>query len=156
MKTTHFENSIAVSTTARDELSGMIIRNIHQQYGRRWRAVEAGAGIVILPETDRFSDCTGHELVKALGLSKEWDKSIADRVVKALSRKPDVEATPQEMTKSSTEKTYQDLIIRREDTNENFFVKLTEEQYRLLAWLYEEELLGAYVEYEKTTPFKTI
>jgi hypothetical protein len=154
MKTTHFENSIAVSTTARDELSGMIIRNIHQQYGRRWRAVEAGAGIVILPETDRFSDCTGHELVKALGLSKEWDKSIADRVVKALSRKPEEEREVEKETKPTV--AYKNILFQNNDTSEFYLASLTPDQMRLLNWLHERELLFCEVNFQSAPTFEKI
>jgi hypothetical protein len=131
MTTTHYYYD---SATGKEALESTLQQNCHdlaKKHGAFLRIVKSGAGIVILPDTDRAHDCGPNELAKALHLREEIEKS-------------------------STEKTYRDLIIRKEDDNENFFVKLTEEQYRLLTWLYEEELLGAYVEYEKATPFQTI
>lgn len=131
MTTTHYYYD---SVSGKEALESTIQQNCHDLAKKQCaflRVVKSGAGIVILPDTDRAHDCGPNELAKALHLKEE-------------------------MEKSSTEKTYRDLIIRKEDDNENFFVKLTEEQYRLLTWLYEEELLGTYVEYEKATPFQTI
>ena len=130
MKTIHLANSNPRSTEFENALAGVCDQVFAHSYESK-RIIACGAGVVILPETDKKHDCTPSEIAKALHLREEIEKS-------------------------STEKTHQVLIIRREDSNENFFVKLTEEQYRLLTWLYEEELLGAYVEYERATPFKTI
>jgi hypothetical protein len=131
MITTHYYYDSTINKKFFESDFQEICCDLAKKHGAFLRIVKSGAGIVILPDTDRAHDCGPNELAKALHLREEIEKS-------------------------STEKTYRDLIIRKEDDNENFFVKLTEEQYRLLTWLYEEELLGAYVEYEKATPFQTI
>ena len=130
MKTIHLANSNPRSTEFENALAGMCDQ-VFEHPLRAKRIIACGAGVVILPETDKKHDCTPSEIAKALHLREE-------------------------IAKSSTAETYQDLIINKEDDNENYFVKLTEEQFRLLEWLYEEGLLGAYVEYKKATSFITI
>ena len=130
MKTIHLANSNPRSTEFENALVGMCDQ-VFAHSCQAKRIITCGAGVVILPETDKKHDCSPSEIAKALHLKEE-------------------------IAKSSTEKTYQDLIICEEDDNRNFFVKLTEEQYRLLNWLCEEGLLGTYVKYEKATPFETI
>lgn len=130
MKTIHLANSNPRSTEFENALVGMCDLTFAHSYEAK-RIISCGAGVVILPETDKKHDCTPSEIAKALHLREEIEKT-------------------------STEKTYQDLIICEEDDNRNYFVKLTEEQYRLLVWLYNESLLGSYVKYEKATPFETI
>ena len=131
MTTTHYYYD---SVNCKEALESTLQQNCHdlaKKHGAFLRIVKSGAGVVILPDTDRTHDCTPSEIAKALHLREE-------------------------IAKSSTAETYQDLIINKEDDNENYFVKLTEEQFRLLEWLYEEGLLGAYVEYKKATSFITI
>lgn len=131
MTTTHYYYD---SVNCKEALESTLQQNCHdlaKKHGAFLRIVKSGAGVVILPDTDRTHDCGPNELAKALHLKEEIEKT-------------------------STEKTYQDLIICEEDDNRNYFVKLTEEQYRLLVWLYNESLLSSYVKYEKATPFETI
>lgn len=131
MTTTHYYYD---SVNYKESLESALQQNCHdlaEKHGAFLRVVKSGAGVVILPDTDRKQDCGPNELAKALHLREEIEKL-------------------------STEKTYQDLIICEEDDNRNYFVKLTEEQYRFLVWLYNEGLLGSYVKYEKATPFETI
>jgi hypothetical protein len=131
MTTTHYYYD---SVNYKESLESALQQNCHdlaKKHGAFLRVVKSGAGVVILPDTDRTHDCSPNELAKALHLREEIEKL-------------------------STEKTYQDLIICEEDDNRNYFVKLTEEQYRLLVWLYNESLLSSYVKYEKATPFETI
>lgn len=130
MKTIHLANSNPRSTEFETVLAG-VCDQVFAHSCQAKRIISCGAGVVILPETDKKHDCGPSELAKALHLREE-------------------------MEKSSTEKTYQDLIICEEDDNRNYFVKLTEEQYRFLVWLHNEGLLGTYVKYEKATPFETI
>ena len=130
MKTIHLANSNPRSTEFENALAGMCDQVFAHSYEAK-RIISCGAGVVILPETDKKHDCTPSEIAKALHLREEIEKT-------------------------STEKTYQNLIICEEDDNRNYFVKLTEEQYRFLVWLYNEGLLSSYVEYEKATPFETI
>ena len=130
MKTIHLANSNPRSTEFENALAGMCDQVFAHSYEAK-RIISCGAGVVILPETDKKHDCTPSEIAKALHLREEIEKT-------------------------STEKTYQNLIIYEEDDNRKYFVKLTEEQYRFLVWLYNEGLLSSYVEYEKATPFETI
>ncbi len=131
MTTTHYYYD---SVSGKEALESTLQQNCHdlaKKHGAFLRIVKSGAGVVILPDTDRAHDCGPGELAKALHLKEE-------------------------MEKSSTAKTYHDTIISKEDDGENHFVKLSEEQYRLLEWLYEEGLLGSYVEYKQATSFITI
>lgn len=131
MITTHYYYDSTINKKFLESDFQEICCDLARTHGAFLRIVKSGAGVVILPDTDRTHDCGPNELAKALHLKEEIEKT-------------------------STEKTYQDLIICEEDDNRNYFVKLTEEQYRLLVWLYNESLLGSYVKYEKATPFETI
>lgn len=130
MKTIHLANSNPHSSEFQISLAGACDQVFSHSYQAK-RIIACGAGVVILPDTDKKHDCSPSEIAKALHLKEE-------------------------MEKSSTEKTYHNVVITEKDDNKNFFVKLTAEQYRLLGWLYEEGLLGSYVEYEGATPFETI
>lgn len=130
MKTIHLANSNPRSAEFENALVGMCDQVFSHSYQAK-RIIACGAGVVILPDTDRTHDCGPSELAKALRLKEE-------------------------MEKPSTTETYQDVIITEEDDNRNYFVKLTAEQYRLLDWLYSNGLLGTYVNFEKPTDFETI
>lgn len=130
MKTIHLANSNPRSTEFEIALVEMCDQVFSHSYQAK-RIIACGAGVVILPETDKKHDCGPSELAKALHLKEEMEKPF-------------------------TTKTYHDMVICDEGENENFFVKLTTEQYRLLEWLHEKGLLGTYVKCEKAAPFETI
>jgi len=130
MKTIHLANSNPRSTEFEIVLAG-VCDQVFAHSCQAKRIISCGAGVVILPDTDKKHDCSPSELAKALHLKEE-------------------------MEKFSPVKLYQDTVILKEDGGRNFFVKLTTEQYRFLEWLYENGLLGTYVTYEKATPFETI
>lgn len=130
MKTIHLANSNPRSTEFETVLAGMCDQ-VFAHSCQAKRIISCGAGVVILPETDKKHDCGPSELVKALHLREE-------------------------MEKFSPVTLYQDVVICEENNNRNFFVRLTTEQYRFLEWLYENGLLGSFVEYEEATPFETI
>ena len=130
MKTIHLANSNPHSSEFQISLAGACDQVFSHSYQAK-RIIACGAGVVILPDTDKKHDCSPSEIAKALHLKEE-------------------------MAKSSTDKTYYNMVICEEDDNRNYFVKLTEEQYRFLNWLYEEGLLGTDVKFEGATPFETI
>ena len=130
MKTIHLANSNPYSVEFQSSLAG-VCDQVFSHSLQAKRIISCGAGVVILPETDKKHDCSPSELAKALHLKEEIEKL-------------------------STTETYQNVVITETDDNKNFFVKLTAEQYRLLDWLYKEGLLGTYVEYERANPFETI
>lgn len=132
MKTIHLANSNPRS----DEFQNVLVKMCEQTFAHSYQAkriISCGAGVIILPDTDKKHDCSSSEIVKALHLKEEMEKL----------------STP-------TTTTYQDIVITEEDDNRNYFVKLTAEQYRLLEWLYQNGLLNNYVEYKDASPFETI
>ena len=133
MTTTHYYYD---SVNYKESLESALQQNCHdlaKKHGAFLRIVKSGAGVVILPDTDKKHDCSPSEIVKALHLKEEMEKL----------------STP-------TTTAYQDIVITEEDDNRNYFVKLTPEQYRLLEWLYQNGLLNNYVEYKNASPFETI
>lgn len=130
MKTIHLANSNPRSTEFENVLVGMCDQ-VFAHSCQAKRIISCGAGVVILPDTDKKHDCSPSELAKALHLREEMEKFFPVKL-------------------------YQDTVILKEDGGRNFFVKLTTEQYRFLEWLYENSLLGTYVTYEKATPFETL
>lgn len=132
MKTIHLANSNPRS----DEFQNVLVKMCEQTFAHSYQAkriIACGAGVVILPETDKKHDCSPSEIAKALHLKEEMEKL----------------STP-------TATVYQDIVITEEDDNRNYFVKLTAEQYRLLEWLYQNGLLNNYVEYKDASPFEII
>lgn len=132
MKTIHLANSNPRS----DEFQNVLVKMCEQTFAHSYQAkriISCGAGVIILPDTDKKHDCSPSEIVKALHLKEEMEKL----------------STP-------TTTAYQDIVITEEDDNRNYFVKLTPEQYRLLEWLYQNGLLNNYVEYKNASPFETI
>lgn len=108
MKTIHLANSNPRSTEFEIALVGMcdqVFSHSHQPK----RIIACGAGVVILPETDKKHDCSPSELAKALHLKEEMAKS------------PTTETT-----------TY---LAYNFGTEENRLIALTKDQIRLLEWL---------------------
>ena len=134
MKTVHPVNCDPRSVEFENALVRMCDKVFSHSHQAK-RIISCGAGVVILPETDKKHDCSPSELIKALHLKEEMEKPS---------------------TATATTKSYQDIVITEEDDNRNFFVKLTEEQYHFLEWLYDNGLLGTSVKYEKPTIFETI
>ena len=132
MKTIHLANSNARSSEFQINLANAIDQTFSHPCQAK-RIISCGAGVVILPETDKKHDCSPSEIAKALHLKEEMEKL----------------STP-------TTTAYQDIVITEEDDNRNYFVKLTADQYRLLEWLYQNGLLNNYVEYKNASPFETI
>lgn len=132
MKTIHLANSNPRS----DEFQNVLVKMCEQTFAHSYQAkriISCGAGVIILPDTDKKHDCSPSEIVKALHLKEEMEKL----------------STP-------TTTAYQDIVITEEDDSRNYFVKLTPEQYRLLEWLYQNGLLNNYVEYKNASPFEII
>ena len=132
MKTIHLANSNPHSVEFEKALAEVCDQVFSHPYQGK-RIIACGAGVVILPETDKKHDCSPSEIAKALHLKEEMEKL----------------STP-------TTTVYQDIVITEEDDNRNYFVKLTAEQYRLLEWLYRNGLLNTYVEYKDASPFEII
>lgn len=132
MKTIHLANSNPHSSEFQINLANAIDQTFSHPYQAK-RIISCGAGVVILPETDKKHDCSPSEIAKALHLKEEMEKL----------------STP-------TATVYQDIVITEEYDNRNYFVKLTAEQYRLLEWLYQNGLLNNDVEYKDASPFEII
>lgn len=108
MKTIHLANSNPRSTEfeiALVKMCDQVFSNPHQAK----RIIACGAGVVILPETDKKHDCGPSELAKALHLREEMEKPS---------------------TANTT--TY---LAYNFSTEENRLIALTKDQVRLLEWL---------------------
>lgn len=108
MKTIHLANSNPRSTEFENALVGMCDLTFAHSYQAK-RIISCGAGVVILPDTDKKHDCTPSELAKALHLKEE-------------------------MEKSSTAETTAYLAYNF-GTGENRLIALTKDQIRFLEWL---------------------
>lgn len=109
MITTHYYYDSTINKKFLESDFQEICCDLARTYGAFLRIVKSGAGVVILPDTDRTHDCSPSELAKALHLKEE-------------------------MEKPSTAKTTAYLAYNFE-TEENHFIALTNEQIRLLDWL---------------------
>ena len=107
MKTIHLANSNPRSTEFENALVGMCDQVFAHPFQAK-RIIACGAGVVILPETDKKHDCGPSEIAKALHLKEEVGKST---------------------TKTTT------YVFYNFNTEENYIVALTDEQIRLLKWL---------------------
>lgn len=108
MKTIHLVNSNPHSAEFENALVKMcdqVFSNPHQAK----RIIACGAGVVILPDTDKKHDCSPSEIAKALHLKEE-------------------------MEKPSTAETTTYLAYNF-STEENHPIALTKDQIRLLEWL---------------------
>lgn len=109
MTTTHYYYD---SVTCKEALESTLQQNCHdlaKKHGAFLRIVKSGAGVVILPDTDRAHDCSPSELAKALHLKEE-------------------------MEKPSTAETTTYLAYNF-STEENRLIALTKDQIRFLEWL---------------------
>lgn len=63
MKTIHSSTSAAITVVGNDIINALRNHNIRGDF----RIIQCGAGLVLLPETDRSKDATEGEVIKALG-----------------------------------------------------------------------------------------
>lgn len=108
MKTIHLANSNPRSTEFETVLAGMCDQ-VFAHSCQAKRIISCGAGVVILPDTDKKHDCGPSELAKALHLKEEMEK-------------PSTSST-------ATYLAYNSCL------EENHLIALTNEQIRLLKWL---------------------
>ena len=108
MKTVHPVNSDPRSVEFENALVGMCDQVFSHSYQAK-RIIACGAGVVILPDTDKKHDCSPSEIAKALHLKEE-------------------------MEKPSTAETTTYLAYNF-DAGENRLIALTKDQIRFLEWL---------------------
>lgn len=108
MKTIHLANFNPRSAEFANVLVGMCDETFAHPHQAK-RIISCGAGIVILPETDKKHDCGPSELAKALHLKEEMEKPS-----------------------TATTTTY---LAYNFSTEENRLVALTKDQVRFLEWL---------------------
>ena len=108
MKTVHLANSNPRSTEFEIALAGMCDQVFSHSYQAK-RIIACGAGVVILPDTDKKHDCSPSEIAKALHLKEEMEKpSTAETTI---------------------------YLAYNFSTEENRLIALTKDQVRLLEWL---------------------
>lgn len=108
MKTIHPANVNPRSTEFGNALAEVCDQVFSHPYQGK-RIIACGAGVVILPETDKKHDCSPNELAKALHLREEMEKSFG--------------------TETTT------YLAYNFSTEENHLIALTKDQIRLLEWL---------------------
>lgn len=99
-----------------------------KSYVNNLRVVNCGRGIVILPDTNRKQDCTEGEIIKALGLSKKYNCLDFEQ------NKPRF-----------------NYVIEHSDGSIHH-VALTEDQIRLLDWLYKKGVFWEELTYRPANP----
>lgn len=113
MKTIHLSNCNPCSSEFQKIVADTVNRTFSHPYAKK-RVISCGAGVVILPDTDRQHDCTPQEIAKALHLKEEIEKN-----------------------KESYTESRICYSAYHADTGETTLVSLTPEQERLLNWLYK-------------------
>ena len=79
MKTIHLANSNPHSSEFQVALIGMCDQVFSHSHQAK-RIISCGAGVVILPETDKKHDCSPSEIAKALHLKEEMEKAVSLKV----------------------------------------------------------------------------
>ena len=92
------------------------------------RVAQVGAGVVILPDTNRTEDLSENEMRKALHIDEKIPKEETVKV------------------KLYSQSSWNDM--------ESSYLELTEEQYRLLDWLSQNELLSDELGIERNPVFE--
>lgn len=111
MKTIHTSTNLIASSIGTTITNALRDSNIYGDY----RIIRCGAGLVLLPETDRSKDATEGEIIKALGFR---DKAVP---------------MPKDDGERST------FAVNREGEFQ-FMVSLTPAQVRFLRWCQSEDL----------------
>ena len=118
MKTTHTSTNITTSSIGATIAGALRNHNIRGDF----RIIQCGAGLVLLPETDRNKDATEGEVIKALGFR---DKAVP---------------MPKDDGERST------FAVTREG-DFTTMVSLTPAQVRFLRWCQSEELFWEEVDF---------
>lgn len=113
MKTIHLSNSNPCSSEFQRVVAETVNHTFAHPYETK-RVVSCGAGVVILPDTDRQHDCTPQEIAKALHLKEEIKKN-----------------------KKSCGESRIYYSARHAETEETTLISITPEQERLLNWLFD-------------------
>lgn len=113
MKTIHLSNCDPRSPEFHSVITDTVNRTFSHPYAKK-RIISCGAGVVILPDTDRQHDCTPQEIAKALHLKEEIEKS-----------------------KNTYDESRVCYSAYHADTEETTIISITPEQERLLNWLYK-------------------
>lgn len=88
MKTTHTSTVVTASSLGATVAGALRETNIHGDF----RIIRCGAGLVLLPETDRSKDATEGEVIKALGFRDKavpMPKDDGERTTYAITREGD-------------------------------------------------------------------
>lgn len=117
MKTIHASSNLIASSIGTTIANALRDSNIHGDY----RIIRCGAGLVLLPETDRSKEATEGEVIKALGFRNK------------------AEPMPVENERST-------YAVSREDEFKSM-VALTPAQVRFLQWCQSEDLFWDEVDF---------
>lgn len=117
MKTIHASSNLIVSSIGTTIANALRDSNIHGDY----RIIRCGAGLVLLPETDRSKEATEGEVIKALGFRNKAEPMLVE----------------------NERSTY---AVSREDEFKSM-VALTPAQVRFLQWCQSEDLFWDEVDF---------
>ena len=135
MKSWHTDKFASFGTTTLNDA----ISKAMQESGitgdqRYYKVVSCGRGVVIIPDSDRTQDAKPGEIMKALGANETLVKFVRNNVMTLGG-----EVIEMELPKKVSNR--EDFTFTRTGNDENFLVRITPDQYSLLNWLGDHEML---------------
>lgn len=143
MKSWHTDKFASFGTTTLNDA----ISKAMQESGitgdqRYYKVVSCGRGVVIIPDSYRTQDAKPGEIMKMLGANETLVKFVRNNVMTLGG-----EVISMELPKKGGNR--EDFTFKDTYSEENFLVHITPEQYNLLNWLTDHDLLAGHFDYER-------
>ena len=130
------------STTLNDAIDkAMKASGMHDDQ-RYFKVVSCGRGVVIMPDSDRTAITKPGEVMKMLGASESLIKHIR-------SNPAYIGGEPIEMELPKKGGNREDFTFTNTGNDEHFLVRITPDQYNLLNWLGDHEMLSYDLDWER-------
>ena len=143
MKSWHTDKFASFGTTTLNDA----ISKAMQESGitgdqRYYKVVSCGRGVVIIPDSDRTQDAKPGEVMKMLGANESLIKHV-----RAFDCAIGNEPIEMELPKKGGNR--EDFTFTHTGNDESFLVRITPDQYNLMMWLGDHDMLSYDFDYER-------
>ena len=142
MTTWHANLNAAFGGNSLDQTLNKAMKSVNMDNHNLLKVVSCGRGVVIMPDSDCTADAKPGEVMKMLGANESLIKFVRNNPSHIGG-----ELIEMELPKKGGNR--EDFTFTDTYSEEHFLVRITPEQYSLLNWLCDHELLSENFDYDR-------